>query len=132
MSTLTYDLLQQYYTGRICRKIPRTIPHGQGRQARLSGERLFLMLQSVFDPIFRWLHSSVIPSDPTVPDFLLPSPCAYADDFAVAASSFRTLMAAFFFLRSRWWTGLLGSTGTIGNVVGRSTAVNIAMNCCIG
>ena len=49
---------------------------------------------TAFDPIFRWLLSSVISRDPTVPDFLLPSPCACADDFAVAASSFRTLMAA--------------------------------------
>ena len=29
------------------------------------------------------------------PDFLQPFPCAYADDFAVAASSFRLLMTAF-------------------------------------
>ena len=36
----------------------------------------------------------MIPRDPTAPDFLLPSTCAYADDFAVAASSFRTWMAA--------------------------------------
>ena len=31
---------------------------------------------------------------PAAPDFLQPSPCAYADDFAVAASSFRLLMTA--------------------------------------
>ena len=49
-----------------------------------------------FHPIFRWLHGSVIPRDPSVPDLLLPFPCAYADGFAVAASSFRTLMAALF------------------------------------
>ena len=50
---------------------------------------LFVM---AFDPVFRWLHNSVIPRDPAVPEFLQPVPCAYADDFAVAASSFRSLM----------------------------------------
>ena len=39
-----------------------------------------------FDPIFRWLHDSIIKRNP---DFPQPSPCAHADDFAVAASSFR-------------------------------------------
>ena len=34
------------------------------------------------------------PKNPAAPHFLQPSPCAYADDFAVAASSFRSLMAA--------------------------------------
>ena len=52
----------------------RTITHGQGRQARLSGERL-LICNSVR------LHLSMASH-------------AYADDFAVAASSFRTLMFA--------------------------------------
>ena len=46
------------------------------------------------DPIFRWLHDWIIPRNPAAPDFLQPSPCAYADDFAVAASSFRSLMTA--------------------------------------
>ena len=41
-----------------------------------------------FDTMFRWLHSSVIPRDLPVLDFLVHSPCAYAHDFAVAASSF--------------------------------------------
>ena len=45
-----------------------------------------------FDPVFRWLHDSIIPRNPAHPDFLQPSPCAHADDFAVAASSFRPLM----------------------------------------
>ena len=36
----------------------------------------------------------VMAFDPTLPDFLQPAPCAYADDFAVAALSFRTLMPA--------------------------------------
>ena len=40
------------------------------------------------------MHGSVIPRDPTAPDFLLLSTRVYADDFSVAASFFRTLMTA--------------------------------------
>ena len=47
-----------------------------------------------FNPIFRWLENTIIPRNPPSPDFLQPVPCAYADDFAVAASSFRLLMTA--------------------------------------
>ena len=47
-----------------------------------------------FDPIFRWLHDSIIPRNPAVPDFLQPSPCAHVDDFSVAASSYWSLMIA--------------------------------------
>ena len=47
-----------------------------------------------FDPIFRWLQDAIIPRNRAVPDFLQPAPCAHADDFAVAASSFRRLMTA--------------------------------------
>ena len=47
-----------------------------------------------FDPFFRWLLDSIIPRNPAAPDFLQPSPCACADDCAVAASSFGTLMTA--------------------------------------
>ena len=47
-----------------------------------------------FNPIFRWLHDSIIPRNPVAPDFLQPSPCAYGDDFAVAASFFQTLLTA--------------------------------------
>ena len=43
---------------------------------------------------FRWLHHAVIPRDPAVPASLQPAPCAYVDDFAVAVSSFRSLMPA--------------------------------------
>ena len=46
------------------------------------------------DPIFRWLQDTIIPKNPASPDFVQPSPCACADDFAVAASSFRLLMTA--------------------------------------
>ena len=47
-----------------------------------------------FDPIFRWLQDAIIPKNPGAPNFLQPVPCAYADDFTVAASSFRRLMTA--------------------------------------
>ena len=46
-----------------------------------------------FDPIFRWLTEVVLPKDPSLPSFLLPSACARADDFAVAACSFKVLIA---------------------------------------
>ena len=48
----------------------------------------------VFDPIFRWRQDAIIPRSRAGLDFLQPVPCAYADDFAVAASSFRCLMTA--------------------------------------
>ena len=51
----------------------------------------FLFVKA-FDNIFRWLQNSVILRVPCLPDCLQPAPCAYADDFAVAAMSFRTLM----------------------------------------
>ena len=46
------------------------------------------LFAKAFDPFFPWLHDKVIPH------FLQPSPCAYADDFAVTAPSFRSFMAA--------------------------------------
>ena len=45
-----------------------------------------------FDPIFRWLQESNIPRIPDNLDFLQVAQCAYADDLAVASSSFRELM----------------------------------------
>ena len=47
-----------------------------------------------FDPIFRRLQDTIIPNDTAAPDFLQPTSCAYADDFAVAALSFQLLMTA--------------------------------------
>ena len=41
-----------------------------------------------FDPIFRWLQESIIPKNPDNLDFLQPAQSAYADDLAVASSSF--------------------------------------------
>ena len=47
-----------------------------------------------FDPIFRWLQESIIPRNVDNLEFLQPAQCAYADDLAVASSSFRELMVA--------------------------------------
>ena len=52
------------------------------------------LIAMAFDPIFRCLHGSIVPRNPGVPEFLHPVPRAYADDFAVAAPSFRSLMPA--------------------------------------
>ena len=53
-----------------------------------------LLCVMAYDPIIRSLEDAIIPRNPAAPDFLQPVPCAYADDFAVAASSFRRLMTA--------------------------------------
>ena len=47
-----------------------------------------------FGLIFRCPQEAVIPRNPFGLDFLQPAQCAYADDFAIAASSFRYLMTA--------------------------------------
>ena len=47
-----------------------------------------------FDLIFRWLQESIIPRNVDNLEFLQPAQCAYADDLAVASSSFRELMVA--------------------------------------
>ena len=60
-------------------------------KAALQGGFLFAV---DFDRIFRWLHDAIIPRNPANPDFPQPSPCACADDFAVAASSFGSSMTA--------------------------------------
>ena len=52
------------------------------------------LLVMAFDPIFRWLFDSVIPKDPALHDLLPPVPRACADDFFVAALSFRVLVPA--------------------------------------
>ena len=61
------------------------------RQGSPASDFVFVM---AFDPIFRWLHNSVIPWHPAVPEFLQLVPCADADDSAVPISSFRSLMPA--------------------------------------
>ena len=47
-----------------------------------------------FDPIFRWLQESIAPRNVDNLEFLQPAQCAYADDLAIASSSFRDLMVA--------------------------------------
>ena len=89
-----------------------------------------------FDPIIRWLQDAIIPTNLAGLDFLQPAPCTYADDFAVAASSFRRLMTALA-LPSKKWTKSLGSIWIIGNAVGYNTALKscqslldwVATNC---
>ena len=61
------------------------------RQGCLASGFLFVM---AFDPIFRWLQESIISRNTDNLEFLQPALCAYADDFAVASSSFRQLMSA--------------------------------------
>ena len=46
---------------------------------------LFVM---AFDSIFRWLQETIIPRNPDNLNFLQPAQCAYADDLAVASSSY--------------------------------------------
>ena len=45
-----------------------------------------------FDPIFRWLQDAIIPTNPVCLDSSQSAQYAYADDIAVAASSFRDLL----------------------------------------
>ena len=71
----------------------RTISHRRECQTRLL-RKCFFLFTMAFDPIFRWLHDPNIPRVSAAPDLLQLGPCVYADDFAVAASSFRSLMTA--------------------------------------
>ena len=61
------------------------------RQGCLASGFFFAM---AFDTFFRSLQETVIPRIPRNLDLLQPVQCAYADDRAVAASSFLDLMAA--------------------------------------
>ena len=45
-----------------------------------------------FDLIFRWLQESIVPRNVNNLEFSQPAQCAYADDLAIASSSFRELM----------------------------------------
>ena len=51
-----------------------------------------LLFAIAFDPIFRWLQESIVPRNVDNLEFLQPAQCAYADDLAIAFSSFRELM----------------------------------------
>ena len=61
-----------------------------------------------FDPIFRWPQESIIPRNLDNLDFLQLAQCAYADDLAVASSSFGELMSAM--APAFPWITLLAST----------------------
>ena len=56
--------------------------------------RVVFLFAMAFDPIFRWLQESITPRNLDNLDFLQPAQCAYADDIAVASSSFRESMFA--------------------------------------
>ena len=51
-----------------------------------------LLFAMACDPIFHWLQDAIVPRNPTDLDFVQPAQSAYADDIAVAASSFWCLM----------------------------------------
>ena len=50
------------------------------------------LFSMAFDPIFRWVQESIIPRNVDKLEFLQPTQCAYADDLAIASSSFRGLV----------------------------------------
>ena len=50
------------------------------------------LFATAFDPIFRWLQESIVPRNVDNLELLQPAQCAYADDLAIAYSSFRDLM----------------------------------------
>ena len=87
------------------------------RQGCLASGFLFAM---AFDPIFRWLQETIIPRNFHNLEFLQPVQCAYADDLAVAASSFRDLMTAlapaFHFRGSQSWPQFELSQMLLGSV----------------
>ena len=87
------NLLRVHYTCGICRNAPWTIPHGQGCEARLPCERI-PNLRWPSTPSFVGSRTRSFPGTLLVCTSFQPVPCAYADDFAVAASSFRCLMTA--------------------------------------
>ena len=58
----------------------------RGRFAMARGVRHGCLASGVFT------HDADIPRNPSLPACLQPAPCAYADDFPIAAPSFRTLM----------------------------------------
>ena len=50
------------------------------------------LLAVAFDPIFIWFQESTVPKNVDNLEFLQTAQCAYADDVAIASSSFRELM----------------------------------------
>ena len=47
------------------------------------------LFNMAFDPVYRWLMSTVLPPEPQRPWFLQRCACAYADDFALSTASLR-------------------------------------------
>ena len=74
------------------------------------------------DPISRWLQDSIVTRNPAGVDFLQLAQCAYANDLAVTASSFRELMAA---LAPEFQTvdQIVGLNVTTRNAVGYNAAM---------
>ena len=91
LSIPSISLCWQQYEGWVCRESQRTIPHGQRRQARLPSE--WLPNRHGVAPYLSMAPRLDHPKKSCRPR-LQPSPCAYADGSAVAASSFRPLMTA--------------------------------------
>ena len=89
------------------------------------------LFATAFDPIFRWPHGSVISMNPTDPEFLQPGSCAYANDFADAGVSFRSLMPA---LSPAVMAVecIAGLTLIIGNAMGFNMAATYVKNSWIG
>ena len=89
---LTKNLLRQHCTRRIRRIDPSTVLHDQGRETRLSSERLLLC--DGLRPHLPLAPGCDHSKNPAGLDFLQPAQCAFADDLAVAVLSFRDLMTA--------------------------------------
>ena len=64
------------------------------RRVRQGGLAIGFLFAMAFDPIFRWLQESTIPRNVDNLGFLQLTQCAYADDLAIASSSFREMMLA--------------------------------------
>ena len=86
------DVPRQHHARGICRNDSRSVLRGQGSQTRMSSERLLVC--DGLRPYIRWLQDATIPRNPGGLDFPQTAQCAYADDLAVAASSFWDLMTA--------------------------------------
>ena len=101
-----FHVLEKAELPRFIQQFLRMIHNNSVTDVEIAGKtrRQFLMSRCVrqgcpasgfsFDPIFRRLHGSIIRRNPADPELLQPVPRAYADDFAVAAPTFRSLMPA--------------------------------------
>ena len=99
------------------------------RQGCPASEFLFAM---AFDPIFRRLHDSIIPRNPAAPDFLQPSPCAYADDFADAVFVFLVFDDRLVCSLRGGGPGGCSQSQITGSAAGNSMATTAVMSCWTG